>query len=79
MHSIKFKAAYGHEDKYVRLTNHFGGGDGYYLYVGSGYCGMIMFQQGHWAIHLNPKSDEEFTTEDRTILIDIVKESQPPG
>lgn len=75
MVNIVFKAAYGDHDKEVHLTNHHGGGGSYHIYLDRRYCGMITLQQDDWCIHLSPKSDEEFTTEDRAILIDIIRDS----
>ena len=72
MSRIVFKAAYGDQDKVVELSSPSGAGSHYHVYIGGFYYGAIIFVRDKWTTALNPKGDEELTTEDRCILVDKV-------
>jgi hypothetical protein len=74
MGDITFKAAYGDHDKEVELSMPFGGGGHYHIYIDRFYYGAIIFINDKWTIALNPKADEELTTDDRMILTDRVRQ-----
>lgn len=75
MKDIKFTAVYGDETKEVELSNPLGGGSGYHVYIDRYYTGTIIKRNGKWAGFFNPKSQDEFTSDDIMILGDIIDAS----
>lgn len=72
MDSIKFKAAFGDQEKEVELTAPTGAGGGYQIFIDRYYFGSIILVNDQWTTMLNPKGEKELTTEDRMILIDMI-------
>jgi len=56
----------------VELSSPFGGGGHYHIYIDRFYYGAIISIEGQWRVALNPKADEELTTDDRMILVDLL-------
>ena len=54
---IQLTAFYGNELKHVVVSNPYGGGAGYHVYINKRYNGTIVKRNGEWVGLLNPKSD----------------------
>lgn len=57
MADIEFTANLHGIKKKVELSNPYGGGEGYHVYIDRYYYGTIVKLKGQWVGHMNPKSD----------------------
>lgn len=67
---IKLIGVFGHERKFVWLTQPSGAGGGYQLYIEHRYQGMILKKDGRWISQLTQPHD--FTADDIYVLGELI-------